>query len=194
MPLALLSLILALLVPSLAFAAAGKVTFLSGSVERVPKDGAPVALALDGEVEQGDTIRTGPDSRVQLALVDGSVLRLNERSVLRLDRIEQRAGEKSWQVKLQMALGAVWARVAPRESEAPRFEIGSDRVVAGVRGTQFIVQADEAHTVVVLEGAVDVAGASGQKLGAQDAWSLLPQTAIVVDREGKTEGVIGIDG
>lgn len=185
---------LLLLVPHLAEAAAGRVTFVAGEVSRTPPSGEPIALGLDAPVEQGDTVRTAAGGRVELTLNDGSVLRLNEGSELVLQQLEQDAESKRWSMRMRVALGALWSKVTGRDGEAPRFEVETDRVVAGVRGTQFIVQAGEEHAVLVLEGEVEVAGAGGRALGDQASHALPPQTAIVVDREGRTEGVVGIEG
>ncbi len=189
-----LALFAPLLPAAAAEAAAGRVSFLAGEVHRTPASGGTVPLVLDATVEQGDTIRTAAGGRVELALEDGSVLRLNERSQLVLEELGQDRESKTWAMRMRVALGALWAKVAPRDGGAPRFEVETERMVAGVRGTQFIVQAGEEHAVVVLEGAVEVAGQGGRVLGDRASHALPQQTAIVVDREGRTEGVVGIGG
>lgn len=159
----------ALLLPALAWAAVGKVSALDGTATRAPRGGAPVALRVGGEVELGDTLVVAPRSHVKLTLTDASVLVLGERSELTITEARFEGQERRG-FAARLGLGKLWTRVtrALGGSEA-KFEITTDRAVAGVRGTIFRVDAVKvvgattqpgrraARTVVrVMEGRVAV--------------------------------------
>ncbi len=150
--------LLAVLLPSLALAASGEVSFLEGTASRSPKAGGKVALSLKGAVEQGDLVETGPNSRLELALPDKSVVRLGPSSKLRLD--EAAFAEDSRSFKATLVLGKAWAKVSSLFGSEKNFEVKTERAVAGVRGTIFRVDTDQSKAVLVrvYAGAVAVAG------------------------------------
>lgn len=178
--------------PLAAPASAGRVTFLDGVATRAPPGGAATALAVGSAVEAFDLLETRPAARLEVSLSDDSVLRLagNARVIV----AEATATERGFQVRLTLVLGAVWARVAGRLAGEEGFQVRTDRVVAGVRGTEFVVDASEAHAVVVLEGRVVVGAPSGAMLGGAQEHSVGPLEAIRVAFDGRTEGVVGIGG
>jgi len=182
----------AALSPTSALAAAGKVTYLDGSANRIPSGGTEAALSMDQDVERGDTIATGAGAKLEITLGDGSVVRMTENSRLVLDRVE--AVDVGWKVRLSLSLGAVWAKVSKRSEGEPGFEVQTQRVVAGVRGTQFFVDTADDHAVVVLEGQVNVSDPKGGLLGDKAVHEVTAMKAIAVKEGGKTEGVIGIEG
>ncbi|MBL8225476.1 MAG: FecR domain-containing protein [Chromatiales bacterium] len=72
-----------LLATELALAAAGKVLFVSGSVQ--VERGATRALAAGDAIEVGDVIVTGPASRAQLLMADGAKVALRAGTRFRID-------------------------------------------------------------------------------------------------------------
>jgi hypothetical protein len=176
----------ALLLPATALAGAGKVSYLEGTATRTPKDGAAAPLALESQVEDGDAVETAAGSRVEVALADGSLVRLNESSKIVVDSAAQ-APDLGWRIKLTLALGQVWAKVTRKVGADAGFEVHTERVVAGVRGTEFLVSAAEDHQIEVYEGEVDV-GLRGVG-GVEPAHHRVrPGHALRVDRKGRTEG------
>ena len=150
--------ILAALVPALALASIGKVSALKGSATRTPKDGAPLALQVGSELELEDTISVAEKSDLKLTLADESVLALGHDSQLFIARADfDKLERKGFSAKL--LFGAVWAKVKKMAagSEA-KFDVTTDRAVAGVRGTIFRVDATKliksAATTTVPKAAV----------------------------------------
>ena len=131
----------ALLAPCAALAAVGKVTLLKGSAQRTPKAGAAAALKVGSEIELGDTITVGGDSNLKITLNDESLLLVGADSTLKIEEAKFEGLERR-AFSARLALGKVWAKVtkAVSGSEA-KFEVTTDRAVAGVRGTVFRVDA-----------------------------------------------------
>jgi len=172
-----------ILLPAAAYAGSGKVTFVEGTATRSTSGGAPQALALDSEVEDGDTVETAAKARLELTLADGSVVRLGESGKLVVDSVTR--VETSWRVKLTLVLGEVWSKVTRKVGDDAGYEVHTDRAVAGVRGTEFVVEAGADHDIEVLEGKVEVAVRDG---GAGAKYSLERGHRLRVDRAGKTGG------
>jgi len=132
-----------LLMPCLAFASVGKVTLLQGKATRTPKGGtAAVALKEGSEIELGDTLVTvGEKSDMKITLNDESLLMVGQNSTLRIEEAQFEGLERR-AFSARLVLGKVWAKVtkAVSGSEA-KFEVTTDRAVAGVRGTVFRVDA-----------------------------------------------------
>lgn len=135
---------LALLVPCAALASVGKVSLLKGTATRSPAGGgggSSVPLKEGSEIELGDTISTGGGSNLKITLNDESLLLVGADSSLRIDEGKfQGLERKAFSARLM--IGKVWAKVtkAVSGSEA-KFEVTTDRAVAGVRGTVFRVDA-----------------------------------------------------
>jgi hypothetical protein len=149
------------LFPAVALANVGAVTAVEGVSTRTPPNGAAVALAVGSEVELGDVLAV-TSGNLQVMLNDDSTLMLSEGSRLEITEARFEDLEKRW-FSARLVLGSVWAKVtralAPQDS---RFEISTDRAVAGVRGTTFVIEVDPADAeldthVQVLEGRVEVA-------------------------------------
>ncbi len=154
------AMLVAVLWPALALAAVGKVTLVEGKATRSAKraNGAE-PLASGALVEQGDRLRV-EQGNVRIELADGSVLLIGEGADVLVDEAAFKKGQRVG-VSLKLLAGALWAKVAKSLSGA-KFEVATDRAVAGARGTAFRVDvlgsAAELHDacVCVYEGDVDV--------------------------------------
>lgn len=152
--------LLAVMLPASALAAVGEVTFLEGSATRAPVKGAKVGLKMKSTVEQGDLIRTGPKSRLEITLADKSVIRLGPSAKLRVDTAQ--FTDEGRDFKATLLLGKVWSKVTGIFGNDRSFEVRTERAVAGVRGTIFQVNAAKSKAVLVkvYTGTVAVAGSS----------------------------------
>jgi hypothetical protein len=148
-----------LALPLVASAEAGQVTYLDGKAFRqVGGKGDKVPLTKDAHVEQGDVLSTAHRGRLEVTLSDKSVLRLGPESELIIEDAEIK--DDARKVDTKLVLGNVWAKVSTALGGDNKFEVTTDRAVAGVRGTVFRVDAkkDKAVVVSVMSGAVAVAG------------------------------------
>ena len=154
----------ALTVSALAMGEVGKVVKLDGSASRAPKGGSVEALKEGSTIELGDTVEVKAGA-LKLELTDGSVIALSEKSVLEITEAEFEGQErKAFSGFLKS--GSLWTKVK-KALGGGKFEVTTDRAVAGVRGTIFRIDADtfvkaakgkgrKASIVRVVEGVVAV--------------------------------------
>ncbi|HLL55706.1 MAG TPA: FecR family protein [Myxococcaceae bacterium] len=174
-----------LLLPSLALASVGEVSVLEGEATRTAKGGKPQALKVGSAVELHDTLNVKEGGSMKLTLTDKSVLMIGPGSELEITEAKFKDQEREG-FTAYLNVGKVWAKVskALAGSDA-KFEVQTDRAVAGVRGTIFRVdatkmldaakpkQAAKSYTVVrVADGKVavkapKVAAAAANKPPAQ---------------------------
>lgn len=136
-----------------------------GAVEARPKKEAWRPVLRGERLGAGTQIRTGAKARLDLALVDGSRVRVGSSARLRIERARLRQGERS--VELRLFEGQVWAGV--RKTAGPStFEVRTAHAVAGARGTAFSVlaRADLSAVVRVYAGSVGVRGHGGRPAAA----------------------------
>lgn len=132
-----------------------KVTLLEGSAQWEVEAKPARALRRGDRLSAGTRVRTGPKSRVELTLPDGSALRLGADTELLLDEARF-SGKRREAVSVTVLLGRVWAKAA--KAAGASFEVQTKNAVSGVRGTSFAVlaQADASAIVRVYAGTVGV--------------------------------------
>lgn len=140
-PAALSALWLLCAAPALA-AGVGKVSQLQGTdAHRRAADGTVQPLALGTEIQVNDVLHVGPATRLKITLQDQSVIALDENSELTIDEATFAGEQKSFSARL--GFGKFWAKVKKLVAGSDsKFEVRTDRAVAGVRGTIFRVDAN----------------------------------------------------
>jgi hypothetical protein len=154
------------LLSSFAFADVGKVARLDGEATRTPKGGSPEALKEGASIELGDTL-TVKGGAMKFELTDGSVIMLSKDTVLEITEAEFEGQERKGFSGLLKG-GSLWTKVK-KALGGGKFEVSTERAVAGVRGTIFRIDADalvkaakgkakgrKASIVRVVEGSVAV--------------------------------------
>ncbi len=135
-------------------------SIVDGTVTVQRGDGSAQPLAQGTPLREGDVIQTGADSRLEISMSDGSTLRLGEKAKFEL-RVAATTG-KAFTARLW--LGAVWAKVH-KLLQDESFHVETENAVAGVRGTEFLVEAGGASrddNVRVYEGSVEVRDHGGE--------------------------------
>lgn len=181
-----------MLVAALAQAEVGKVAALEGEATRTPKGGAAEALKAGSAIELGDTIavKTG---NLKFELTDGSVIMLSPASTLEITEAEFEGQERKGFSGLLKA-GSLWTKVK-KALGGGKFEVSTERAVAGVRGTIFRIDAEalikgakgkgrKASIVRVVEGAV---GVKPQPAIAKTMKAALPKKGPRVEVPGPKE-------
>jgi hypothetical protein len=112
----------------------------------------PVRFKMD--VLKGDQIKTAAESRCEVKLNDGSILRIGENSVF--DFAESNLSKSTRQVDASLKRGRIWANVAKVFGGGHKFEVKSPTAVCAIRGTIYRMEADSTTRVAVYEGKVDV--------------------------------------
>jgi len=135
----------------------GVVTFLLGAsgdaAIRHRDSTAWIPARLKMEVFEGDVVRTAKESRVEITLMDKSVLRIGEETELELTKAT--IAKKSKEVQSNLNKGKLWANIA-QAGGSRTFQVKAPTAVCAVRGTIYRIDADSTTTVLVYEGAVDV--------------------------------------
>jgi tetratricopeptide (TPR) repeat protein len=131
------------------------------------------AARLDEAFAAGDTIRVGERSRADLAMLDQSVLRLNANTEVTLEPVKEvRTGV------VNMIRGA-----AHFFSRGPRsLEVQTPFTIAGVRGTEFLVDVEPDRTfLTIFEGTVLAENPAGRLtlVGGQSAVAESGQPPVV---------------
>ncbi len=139
---------------------AGSITFLDGDASRTA-NGSTVKLKSGASIYQGDVIETARRTRVELTLIDQSVLRLGPLSKVELAAAAFGKGPDDRKVSAKLRVGNVWASVTKALGGEARFEVKTENAVAGVRGTTFRVDASKDKSVVVKVYSGTVAVAAG---------------------------------
>lgn len=122
-----------------------------------------VALQPGAELRAGTQLDTGAQGYATVELADGSRLQLAPSSRLRLERMARQRGSGAPDQRLRLEQGRVETQVTPLPQGKGRFWISTPSAVAGVRGTQFRVNADAGGSrTEVIEGSVTVRSAAAR--------------------------------
>jgi tetratricopeptide (TPR) repeat protein len=149
----------------------GRLINPQGAVSVLASDKAGWEEALNGrDLFAGDSVRTGPDSRVAILCVDETQLKLNQNTVVvlkssapsaRLGGAVPAAQKETGASLYEVWAGEVWLR---NKNEKTRFEVRTPAVTAAIRGTEFNLKVAQggATDLVLLEGRLTLANAQGQ--------------------------------
>lgn len=146
-----------LLIATLSWSADDKaiVSYMEGAVSksRDGKDWKP--LSKGDALTEGDSIKTGAKSRLELTLFDGSKVRFSEGTNFKVDALMFKEEESS--LGIDVFFGKAWAKVS-KGKKGSRFEVKTPNAVAGVRGTIYRIDVnnDTSSLVRVYEGEVSV--------------------------------------
>ncbi|MDA3958919.1 PQQ-binding-like beta-propeller repeat protein [Oceanispirochaeta sp.] len=166
----------------------GLVVYLSGDVS-VNRGGEESFLDIGDSVMQSDLIETGDDGYCEIQLGEIAVVRMESNSILQLQALM--TSDKGSRMAVDLKNGTVLCKVK-KLLEEDSFQVKTNTVVCGVRGTQFSVSSDETiqdTLLAVKEGAVAVMPRSLDKVSelAVNEVTLVPIAAQIQ----KTSLVVG---
>lgn len=155
----------------------GEVLKQRGSVTAM-RDGAIATLDVGAPIYQTDRIVTGPEARVKLQFVDGTVVAIGADTEVELTEYAVIAGNNRLSAVLSLIRGIIRSTVTGGDPPAP-FDIRTQAAVASVRSTDWTVEAKNGNTAVfVVEGLVAVTTDQ-------------PPAAVLLEPEFGTDVVIG---
>jgi len=127
-------------------------SFASGAV-------SGVRLKKGDRLSREHEVKVGEKSRLELRFPDNTVMRLSERSTLKLSEISYNKETGSKNIKVGLSLGKMWAKVKKLVTSDSMVEVKTVNAVAGVRGTVYRVdvEEDKSAMVKVYDGSVYVA-------------------------------------
>lgn len=136
----------------------GMVIFVKGDVAVRTAAWRPWTALWPGDrVCQGNQIRTGRESAVEIAFENGTTLLQRSDTILGLKSLRNKGGASIFQ-RLTVPVGRLLMKVRRATGQDSRMEIHTPSATAVARGTDFRVSVDarESTTAEVLQGEVDV--------------------------------------
>jgi len=100
-------------------------------------------LKLNQIIYQNYTLRLGNNSSMEILLESGTVLKVRDNSVFLLKDFIKDSFNNIFKVKIRMFSGKLRALVNKLQKSESYFKIETPTSVAGVRGTDFIVEANK---------------------------------------------------
>jgi hypothetical protein len=152
-----ISLVLTICLPGLVFANQGVLMVVKGDIQ-VERGGSSQKAKVGFKVQEGDVIKSGPDSRAKVVMVDKNVLNISPDSKIKIEKyvFNEQKDEKS--VSLNVLYGKVRSTVKQKyDGEKNTFNVKTPSAVAGVRGTDFVTQFNQVTSstkIVTFEGQV----------------------------------------
>ena len=132
----------------------GEIDFRLGSINSKNRT-KMTPLDEEDKIFEKDTLQTGKESRCEIKLIDGSILRLSENTKYIIDQFEQTGEKVSFQGYL--VSGESWTNVNKLDSKKKDFKVKSPIAVAAVIGTAYKMTSDGKLTEIsVLDGSVEV--------------------------------------
>jgi hypothetical protein len=115
-------------------------------------------------LENQDRLKTGNDGYAEILYDDGSLVKMEENSEITLEEVSADYKSKKITSKVSLWFGRLLLNIAKFTHAQSRFTVKTPTVVAGVRGTEFVVESltEEQSEVGVVEGEVGVEGLDEQ--------------------------------
>ena len=121
-----------------AFAAAGTVVHLSGSLSVQRPDGTSTILARNSPVNPGDVLTTQQDSYAQINFADGSSITLRPNTIVRVEAYnfvkEQPQQDNSLLRLIKGGMRTVTGLIG-RRGDQDAYKIGTQQATIGIRGS-----------------------------------------------------------
>ena len=132
------------------------VVFSVGDSRIVHADLTEEKAVLGSAFKTGDRILTGPKSKVDIQIGKSSAIRLGANSNLEFTQLLNNVNGNS-ETRMLLNSGKIFATVT-KENKNDSFNLSSPTMVAGVRGTAFIldIKKDQTAVIKVVEGSVSV--------------------------------------
>ena len=144
-----------------------KINYFKGQVEVQKSQGIIWTRAvIKMKLRSGDKISTEEGSEAEIVLEDGSMLKMKDKSLLLIERMEKSKKPtisvvNSFKVRTGKVLGCI-RKMGSRDS---KFTIGTPTAVAGIRGTVFGIYVEGDSTELdVLKGEVVIQGDTGEEV------------------------------
>ncbi len=135
------------------------VTMIEGTAKAFAAGAAAgVQIKKGDRLTKEHEVKVGEKSRLELRFPDNTVMRLSERSTLKLSEISYNKETGAKNFKVALSLGKMWAKVKKLVTSDSAVEVKTVNAVAGVRGTVYRVdvEEDKSAMVKVYDGSVYV--------------------------------------
>ncbi|HTY09409.1 MAG TPA: FecR domain-containing protein [Candidatus Edwardsbacteria bacterium] len=140
-----------------------RLSFVKGKVEIQRVGGALwTAGSLKMRVYPGDKVSSDTSAEAEITLDDGSVIKLKDKSLLVIEKMEKQKKPLTTITALRAVNGKVLGCIKKLATKESKFSVTTPTAVAGVRGTVFgVFVAGDSTELDVLKGEVALAGEQG---------------------------------
>ncbi len=121
---------------------------------------------LNAGLQEGDSIKTGTDSKARIVLEDGASIFIGPLSVFTVGKVTEDDETSARNSTFMLESGKARSNVNKLNTPDSTFEIKTPTAVAGVRGTDFMVEVDpetDGSSVTVFDGEVEVGDTEGRQ-------------------------------
>ncbi len=133
----------------------GIVNFMTGEVT-ITADGNTIKANVGDSITQGMVIKTGAKAVVDIYF-NGSVIRILEKSTVVMKELVRDLATNKELSEFYIENGKLFSKVSRKLVEGEKFKVTSPTAVAGVRGTEFLVEEDNGKSKIsCVEGTVAV--------------------------------------
>lgn len=145
-----------------ALAEGGKFLVVKGEVKVQKADNQTIPAKIGSQVQVGETVITGNDSRAKIVMPDRNVISISPSTTMKIEKYTTGADKN---VELTLSEGKVRSDVKNNyDGEKTQYLIKTPTAVAGVRGTQFITSFDSKTNVtevITFKGTVALSSVTG---------------------------------
>ena len=138
---------------------AGVLAAASGMVERRPEGVREFSQITSGDkIFENDEIRTGPDGRIQILLMDETTFSIGADSNIIIDEFVYDASQKDGAIDVNIKQG-VFRFISGRIAKASpqKMKVMAGNAVISIRGTEVIGTVENGQgKIVLLSGAIDI--------------------------------------
>jgi hypothetical protein len=139
----------------------GTFMVVKGSITLISPKNVKSSAKVGSRIFVGWSVVAGPDSRAKILMSDRNIISINPNTQIQFSNYTNNESEKK--VRIDLGYGKIRADVEQKytDTENSKFEIRTATAVAGVRGTQYIVQYDKTSQntkVITVKGVVYLAG------------------------------------
>ncbi len=139
--------------------AQARIVAVRGTAQLEAGGGKAVALEAGRSLSLGAVVYTGAASNIVIEFADGSLLTLEENSILRFDQLSAYGETGMVDSRLRLLKGRLETHVTPASGPGSRFEIYSPAAISAVRGTRYRIAAlDTSDNDKAGSSAVEVTG------------------------------------
>ncbi len=136
-------------------------------------------LKKGDRLTRDEEVKVAEKSRIEIRFPDGTIMRLAEKSHLKMNEVKYDRQTDSKKVKVDLSLGKLWAKVKRLVTPDSSVEVTTTNAVDGVRGTVYRVNVaeDKSAVVKVYDGTVYVANPP-KPAGAQEGGVTAPHEVV----------------
>lgn len=134
--------------------AIGQAMWMQGNVSAVDTNGEHRALKMNGDVYEGDTIITAPDTQVTLEMIDGAEISLKPDTEFELATYQQPSSEGVGAAFMNLLRGGLRTITGALGKNGSQYRMNTPVATIGVRGTEYAATLCEPGACVGADGNV----------------------------------------